>query len=198
MPDPKPKRRWFQYSLGTLLAFVALCALACSWLAVKMRRAERQRNATTAIEKLGGSVAWDDRVSKWPRCLRNVLGDDFFVSVKDVWLNSTEVTDAGLEHLKGLCELQELFLDGTHVTGAGLEHLKGLSQLWGLYLGGTHVTDAGLKHLKRLSQLEFLVLRDTRVTDNGIRRLQRALPNCRIVPISLNALPKNGPTTSNP
>ncbi len=246
MSDPKPKRRWFQYSLRTLLAFVTLCALACSWLAVKMRQAERQREAATAIEKLGGSVRWDDGVSKWPRCLRNVLGDDFFVSVECLWLNSTEVTDAGLEnlkglsqlrflslkdtrvtdagleHLKGLSELQELVLDGTQVTGAGLEHLKGLSQLWGLYLGGTHVTDAGLKHLKglnqivflslqstpvtdaglehlkRLSQLQFLTLTDTRVTDNGIRRLQKVLPNCRIVPIILNAPPKNRPTTSNP
>ena len=44
-------------------------------------------------------------------------------------LDGTQVTDAGLEHLKGLSRLQELYLDGTQVTDAGLEHLKGLSQL---------------------------------------------------------------------
>ena len=41
----------------------------------------------------------------------------------------TQVTDAGLEHLKGLTQLQGLSLSGTQVTDAGLEHLKGLTQL---------------------------------------------------------------------
>ena len=35
------------------------------------------------------------------------------------------MTDAGLEHLKGLTKLQWLDLAGTEVTDAGLEHLKG-------------------------------------------------------------------------
>jgi len=38
-----------------------------------------------------------------------------------------EVTDAGLEHLKGLTNLLSLTLNGCYeVTDAGLEHLKGL------------------------------------------------------------------------
>ena len=44
-------------------------------------------------------------------------------------LAHTQVTDAGLEHLKGLAQLKELNLSYTHVTDAGLEHLKGLTQL---------------------------------------------------------------------
>ena len=39
------------------------------------------------------------------------------------------MTDAGLEHLKGLSQLQRLDLASTQVTDAGLEHLKGLTQL---------------------------------------------------------------------
>ena len=39
------------------------------------------------------------------------------------------MTDAGLEHLKGLTQLRELNLNDTQVTDAGLEHLKGLTQL---------------------------------------------------------------------
>ena len=52
----------------------------------------------------------------------------------DVCLNSTNVTDAGLGHLKGLAKLQSLYLSQTEVTDAGLEHLKGLTQLQSLYL----------------------------------------------------------------
>ena len=66
-------------------------------------------------------------------------------------LDGTQVTDAGLEHLKGLTRLQSLDLSGTQVTDAGLEHLKGLTQLQWLSLEGTQVTDAGLEHLKGLT-----------------------------------------------
>ena len=44
------------------------------------------------------------------------------------------MTDAGLEHLKGLTQLQSLCLGNTKVTDAGLEHLKGLTQLQSLHL----------------------------------------------------------------
>ena len=37
-----------------------------------------------------------------------------------------DATDAGLEHLKGMKQLQKLDLYGTRVTDAGLEHLKGM------------------------------------------------------------------------
>ena len=37
------------------------------------------------------------------------------------------MTDAGLEHLKGLTQLQRLACGDTQVTDAGLEHLKGLT-----------------------------------------------------------------------
>ena len=54
------------------------------------------------------------------------------------WLDlaDTQVTDAGLEHLKGLTKLEELYLAGPQVSDAGLEHLKGLTSLQHLYLSG--------------------------------------------------------------
>ena len=52
--SPKPKRRWYQYSLRTLLLFMVLCAIACSWFAVKMQRVKRQQEAVEAIREAGG------------------------------------------------------------------------------------------------------------------------------------------------
>ncbi|MGA2031281.1 MAG: hypothetical protein ABSG68_03405 [Thermoguttaceae bacterium] len=154
MIAPRPKLRWFQFSLRTLLVFVTLCAFACSWLAVKLQQAKRQREAAAAVEKLGGQVEWSE--PSGPLWLRRLLGDDLFRSVVDVGLGGTEVTDAELEHLKGLDQLQSLNLARTNIAGAGLGNLKGLNQLQYVYLGGTQVTDAGVK------------------------KRQQALPNCEI------------------
>ena len=66
------------------------------------------------------------------------------------------------------------------MTDAGLEHLKGLSQLLALHLDGTQVTDAGLEHLKGLTQLQVLNLGNTQVTDAGVKDLQQALPKVQI------------------
>ncbi len=70
---------------------------------------------------------------------------------------------------------------GTPVTNAELEHLKGLTQLRSLDLARAKVTDDGLEHLKGLTRLRQLHLKGTKVTDEGIKKLQEALPNCEIV-----------------
>jgi hypothetical protein len=96
-------------------------------------------------------------------------------------LSHAPVTDAGLEHLKGLTQLRVLCLSGTRVTDAGLEHLKGLTQLQRLYLSRTRVTDAGLEYLKGLTQLQRLDLTWTRVTEAGVAELKKTLPNVYII-----------------
>ena len=65
-------------------------------------------------------------------------------------------------------------------TDAGLEHLEELTQLDWLILRNTKVTDAGLMHLKGLTGLEWLDLRNTQVTDAGVRNLKQSLPKCNI------------------
>ena len=63
---------------------------------------------------------------------------------------------SGLEHLKGLTQLQKLELSDTKVSDAGMEHLKGLTQLKKLELEYTGVSDVGMEHLKGLTQLQEL------------------------------------------
>ena len=54
---PLPKLRWYQYSLRTLLLFVLLCSLLCSWFAT---RATNQRDAVCAIRSISGcEVSYD-------------------------------------------------------------------------------------------------------------------------------------------
>jgi uncharacterized protein (TIGR03067 family) len=87
-------------------------------------------------------------------------------------LYRTQITDAGLVHLKGMTSLTRLYLDNTQITDAGLEHLKGLTSLTHLYLRETQITDAGLVHLKGMTSLTWLHLDDTQITDAGLVHLK--------------------------
>ena len=71
-------------------------------------------------------------------------------------------------------------LSETLITDAGLDHIKGLAVLQDLDLANTKVTDASLEHLKGLTNLKNLDLRGTTVTDVGVKKFDQALPKCRI------------------
>ena len=80
----------------------------------------------------------------------------------------------------GLKGLRRLSLANTDVSDASVEHLKGLVQLESLNLERTKVTDAGLSRLAGLSKLQRLKLQGSGVTKEGVRKLQTLLPNCNI------------------
>lgn len=54
----KPKRRWLQFSIRTVLVLVTLLCVALSLWVVP---AERQRRAVAAIEALDGTVYFGDK-----------------------------------------------------------------------------------------------------------------------------------------
>ena len=80
--------------------------------------------------------------------------------------------------MKGLPQLRDLSLNGTKVTDAGLLHLAGLTHLKTIRLNRTDITDRGLTQLKRLTHLEKLEVRETLVTDAGVDELRQVISNC--------------------
>jgi len=93
-------------------------------------------------------------------------------SLQTLCVHKTQVGDTGLSHLKGLVSLQSLCLNGTQVSDAGLVHIKDLTSLQKLWLIQTNITDAGLVHLKDLSSLERLYLAKTQITGAGLAHLK--------------------------
>ncbi len=73
-------------------------------------------------------------------------------------LRQTGVTDAGMEHLRGLVHLRKLYLDGTKISGKALVPVGTLENLDYLSLINTRIPDEGLEHLKGLVRLRFLVM----------------------------------------
>ena len=125
------KLPWFEYSLRTLLVFVALFAVVFGWVGLKMWQVIGERDAAAAIGKLGGKVIWSDTTGR----------------VAVVNLSNTRVTDSDLQVLEGLPRLHQLCLDNTDVTDAGLKHLKGMRDLYCVNLHHTKVTNEGVRKL---------------------------------------------------
>jgi hypothetical protein len=177
--EPPVQRRWFQFRLRALVLALLVLSLPLSWFAVRTERARRQKAAVQAIRGMGGIVVEREGASV-PKWIRELFPDGFFLDVIWVNLEGPHITDAELEHLHGMCDLEELCFTYTQVTDAGLEQLGRLDNLEFLWLTGAPVTDDGLKHLEATGSLKWPGLRGTQVTDEGIRKFQEALPNCKI------------------
>jgi len=94
----------------------------------------------------------------------------------ELYLDNTQISDQGLAHIAGL-KLRYLSLGGTSITDAGLENLGGMAQLQALDLGGTNITDAGLVQLGKIRSLKEVNVTHTPVTEGGTAALLEALPN---------------------
>ena len=178
----RPRRRWLQYSLRTLLLVVFVASVGMIPLGVKVQKARVQKRSVTEIRRLGGYVFYAGeshsgkpdpparaRVTTW---LHDFLGEDFFITVETAGFPK-EAPEADLRHVRGLTQLKTLVLHRAKVADADLENLEGLSELESLTLSGTKVTDAGLKHIEGLAKLEKVDVGDTGVTDAGLKCFER-------------------------
>ena len=197
MSNP-PQRRWYQFSLRTLFVLLFLVAAFCGW---RVYRARENRERVAAVEqaiaeilKLGGGVG-SKYVELRPATWLEELFDDpggpddpvGVLDVSHVKLYGVEITDAGLEHLKGLTNLEVLGLDDANITDAGLRRLKGLTNLKWLYLDDTKITNAGLKHLEGLHNLRLLYLDDTKRHRRGA--LISSSGRCRTARLVISRMP---------
>lgn len=120
-------RRLLQFRLRVILILTTLIAI---WLGWWIHTSRQQREAVAELRKAGAEIVYDfdeqglEGPPYWPAWLVDALGVDCFADVSEVALTNTQVTDAGLEHLKGLTSLQELYLGNTQVTRAGVARLR--------------------------------------------------------------------------
>jgi hypothetical protein len=177
---PKPKRRWYQFSMRTLLLVMLVLPTGVGWIGVRLNRARENwaaiateqaalEKAVTQNKNLNGHIFVKlARDKPWLDSLFNDPGEDWYCH----FVGGSTLGDAGLEHLKALPRLQNLWLRGTKVTDAGLKHLERLPHLRRLELDDTGVTDAGLEHLEGLTNIECLVLGGGNFSDTGLEHLK--------------------------
>jgi internalin A len=191
------RRRWFRFSLRTLLLLVAVTAV---WVGIESNRAHKQAAAVKRISELGGFLRFDfERDSRGndipnaepaaPKWLRSLLGDDYFRSVHTLDFSSMwrslaptqqlEVTNEALAIVPSLPDLVILEIGGNARLGdKHLANLSGCSKLTTLYLYWTSVEGPGLRDLSNLRRLESLSLSNTPLTDVGLQHVAH-LPQLR-------------------
>lgn len=181
------RRRWFQFRLRTLLIAVLVLSLPLSWLAVRMDRARRQREAVEAIRALGGQVVYDWQSTpwggpaKWPRYpawLRNLLGEDFFQRVVTVIFGKSPYQPTVPPPTSQFTQQKE-----PEVVNDDLAVLADFHGLEAVLISSRHVDDTGLEYLYRLKGLRGLHLVHTKVTRKGVQRFQKAVPTCGVIVI---------------
>jgi hypothetical protein len=177
--QPKRKRRWFQFSLRSLMIFTLVCAIPCAWLGRKIERKRKEQGAVQAIELLNGAahyryVAEGLHKPPGPDWLRKLLGENFFSEVVIVNLiGNRNLCDADLVNVEVFSQLNWLDLAlSINIGDGGLKHIEGLSQLEHLDLSGTRITDSGLERLKALTLIRELRLIRTEIDDAGLIHLK--------------------------
>ena len=166
--NPKPRRRFWQYSLRTLFVLVTVFCVWFGWLTYK---ANEQRKAVAWVREMGGRAYYDyesfDELGMnigefeppGPAWLDRLLGVDYRQEVEGVDLVDTQAND--LTPLAGLKNLRWLAIRGTPVSDLTL--LARLTGLKELELEYTQVSD--LTPLAKLASLEVLFLSNTQVSD---------------------------------
>jgi hypothetical protein len=190
----QPRRRWFRFSLRTLLIVVTVASVPLGWVGWELNQVSREKATTTWVEKMGGGFRfnpdrekgwWEDSTDKWfgERVwrvdLQNSQVSDVsplaaLKSLEYLSLDNTQVSD--LSPLAELENLRELHFRRTAVSD--LSPLAKLGNLILLVLSDTQVND--LSPLAELKNLKWLRLHNTQVSDEQVQELRQALPNCEI------------------
>jgi hypothetical protein len=142
--------RW-QYSLRALLTVTMLASIVMTWAGLELRKVEKRQQA---YEQLKWDVYTSGGRSGFPwqtGWLHELCGQDEPYDWDFLVLNNfATVNDDTLAAIAHFENLQQLWLNGEiSMTDAGLEHLKGLKRLRDLSLADASVSVAAVEDLRR-------------------------------------------------
>jgi Leucine Rich Repeat (LRR) protein len=181
---PRRHRRWFQFSLRTLLVVMVLVSAAVGLIGIRMQRARRQEAGAAAITAIGGSALYEV-ASKQPGwslptdLARPWLGDDFFDSVVEVEVD-LKPADTTPRHLAiwnaigDLPQLRKLRVDYPKRyprSRFNIGPIRRLSNLRQLKIRDAQIAGDDLLPLTGMPALETLDLSHNQIADDAWRHL---------------------------
>ncbi len=104
-----------------------------------------------------------------------------FPSLTEIYASGVSATDASMEGLKRMTNLEVLEVENNQISDLGVPHIVTCSNLRELSLANNvGVTDRSLQRLSRLKNLVRLNLNGTNVSPAGAQKLKAELPDCVI------------------
>lgn len=188
-------RNWQRFSIRTLLLTITACCVLLAWIAAERSQTARETSAAQYLLERECTLTehsnWNPRTGVW----KLLLGDNTAAQYRDVHLDERKIenfdlrklhdlpeisdvfgreniTDIGLQQLRGHPGIRMLMMWDAKITDAGLIHLRTIPRLTDLYLDNTLVTGPGLVHLEGL-RLEYVSLSGTQLRADELRHLQR-------------------------
>lgn len=131
-----PRRRWFRFSLRTLLLVAPLIAILISYVGVRWYRSYVETQAVRAISRHGGTIQRD---KEGRIILVEIPGDKL----------TDETLDELVPYMANLPTLETLILHGPFVTDEGLAPVARLTQLKRLHLINMEVSSSAIASLKK-------------------------------------------------
>src|SRR4029079_7849785 len=106
------KRRWYQFSLRSLLVGITALCLAGGYVAHEQRKAGEQKATVKSLETLGVFVRCEPRTPPRSPLIRAILGDESFahVTVVSIYNKGSVAVDAGLVDVAKLNGVVDLSL----------------------------------------------------------------------------------------
>ncbi len=209
----KPKRRWFQFSLKTLLIAIFLVSVPLAAFVWRRERARQQTEVVEALRKLHVQAGYprdDSDASKWRWDFgERVLSRDFFENV--VAVNASQYRRVGFirtgapiplsdahrfwESVYRLPALQYLIIFDDQVTPQNLDLLAQNRRLEALHIQTALVNDEHLREIGKLRGLKGLVFgadyleseEQASISYQGVSYL-RALPKLTFLDLSATTL----------
>ena len=138
MSTDKPNRRWYQFSMRTLLVVMLVFCVTVGWVGSRIYHAQRNservdaavwaselanEKAVAQINMIGGSVDYffkDGNTQSWLQKGFDDPGDDVSIC-QHVRFGGGSTSDADLAVLKRLSDVQSIEVSDTNITDAGLD-----------------------------------------------------------------------------
>ncbi len=206
-PTPSPptqRRRWFQFSLRSLLLMMLVVGCGLGWLTMRRSQSKQAWKRIADAEELGISFnviyhsdSRGPQKSLQEEWLDEWLWVTFPVASDSAKMSFSEDPQAAVQELRKYPHLKDLEL--AHIDNFTDEHLACLSDfknLTLLYLHELPVEGSGLAHLHGNTSLEILEVKDCEnLADEAIYSIpklpsltQLTIENCPLTGISLGHL----------
>lgn len=176
------RRRWYQFSLRTLLVVMVVVSTAAGLLGIRLQRARRQGAAVVSIRRIDGSVTYAESDSAFWLVrdpLEPWLGRDFFDSVVEAQVDLRQAdTTAGqlavwrtISDLPQLARLEVDYPKRYPRSRFNIGPIRRLSKLKHLKIRDAQIQGDDLLPLEKMPVLETLDLSHCQISDTAWRHL---------------------------